>query len=383
MTTRRAAAAYRRAFGADPEVIASAPGRVNLIGEHVDYNGGDVLPMGLALRTAVAIGPSKDGLSHAVSESSRQVGSFAPVPVQRARAWWDYVAGTVLAMQSLGAPPRAMQVAVASDVPSGAGLSSSAALEVATAHALSAWSGVAADPTALALAAHRAETEFAGVPCGIMDQFASSLSQTGQALLVACDRGEATLVPMRSTVLVFDTRTPRALRDSAFQVRRAECDEALLAVQQVAPDVRHLARAPIEVVNRCEMRPVIRRRALHVVRETLRVSEFVRALRQSSAMLGDLLFASHASLRDDYECSSPELDWFVERAREASGVTGARLTGAGWGGCAIATGEEEPLRKLGIAIAGPFGAVFGRRPRYWLSRAGDGARIERGAVHDR
>ena len=376
MSVDRAAAAYRRAFGTEAAVIASAPGRVNLIGEHTDYNGGDVLPMALALRTTVAVGPSPDSQSHAVSEQSPQIGTFAPIATARARVWWDYVAGTVVALRSLGVEPRPMNIAVASDVPSGAGLSSSAALEVATAFAISAWAGVTPQIVDLARAAHRAEVDFVGVPCGIMDQFASALARAEFALLVACDREETTLVPMRSPVLVFDTRTPRALRSSAYETRRSECQQALRAVQQLEPGIKWLARASEDLVSRSDMTPTIRKRALHVVRENARVSLFVDALRRSDELDGRLLYASHASLRHDYLCSSPELDWFVERAQETRGVTGARLTGAGWGGCAIATGPADLLRHLAESASAPFATAFRRQPRSWLSSASDGARVD-------
>jgi galactokinase len=376
VSVERAAATYRRAFGVDAVVIASAPGRVNLIGEHTDYNGGDVLPMALSLRTTVALGPSADSESHAVSEQSPKIGSFSAANPQRQRSWWDYVSGTVLELRADGVEPRPMNLAVASDVPSGAGLSSSAALEVATAFAVAAWSGRDFDSVQLARAAHRAETEFVGVPCGIMDQFASALAKEERALLLACDRQETALVPMRSPVLVFDTRTPRSLRTSAFGERRRECEAALSAVQTIDPSVKWLARASEDLVLRSEMTPTVRKRALHVVRENRRVAAFVRALQETGTLAGEQMYASHSSLRDDYECSSEELDWFVERAQEARGITGARLTGAGWGGCAIATGSAEALGGFAENSTATFSKIFRRRPRYWLSIAGDGARVE-------
>ncbi|MBV6522762.1 MAG: Galactokinase [Gemmatimonadaceae bacterium] len=376
MSAERAAATYRRAFGEDPAVVASAPGRVNLIGEHTDYNGGDVLPMALSLRTSVAVGPSTDALSHAVSEQSPRVGAFSPTGPSRSSAWWDYVAGTMLALGTAGVAPRPLRIAVASDVPSGAGLSSSAALEVATAFALNAWSGGGLDARTLARVAHRAETEFVGVPCGIMDQYVSSLAREGHALLVACDREEATLVPMAATVLIFDTRTPRSLRTSAFAQRRHECEIALRAIQRNEPAVRWLSRASEEQVRRATMDEIVRKRALHVVRETARVAACVRTLRETGRLAGDSMYASHASLRDDYQCSTPELDWFVDRAQETRGVTGARLTGAGWGGCAIAAGAPGPLRQLADSAMEPFATQYRRRPRFWMSAASDGARVD-------
>lgn len=377
MTVDRAHDLFRRTYGIEPTVIASAPGRVNVIGEHTDYNGGDVLPIALQLRTTVALGPCAGRESRAVSEQTSGVGCFQAGASDRSGGWWDYLAGTVWAVHD-ERDAQCVQLAVASDVPVGAGLSSSAAVEVATATALQALNG-ATEPDLLqaARAAHKAETQFVGVPCGIMDQFASALCRQDQALWLACDREEAQLVPFAPLVLVFDTVVPRELRKSAYSTRRAECEEALAAIRRSAPHVTALARASAEAVELAEMSPTVRRRARHVVSETLRVGRLVQLLqeRNASTAIGALLLASHASLRDDYECSTPELDWFVEQAQVAPGVHGARLTGAGWGGCAIAVGSADGLRAFAERASAEFVARFGRTPRWWMSSAADGARL--------
>ncbi|MFN8572633.1 MAG: galactokinase [Gemmatimonadaceae bacterium] len=382
---QRAHDLFQSTYGEVPTVIASAPGRVNIIGEHTDYNGGDVLPIALRLRTAVAVRTCAGDESVVVSEQESGVGRFVAGTPSRQGAWWDYVAGAVWATSAV-ADQQAVQLAVASDVPVGAGLSSSAAVEVATATALMGLDQPRApDLSKVARIAHRAETEYVGVPCGIMDQFASALCQEGQALWLACDREEVRLVPFGSAVLVFDTVVPRQLRTSAYSTRRAECDAGLAAVQRLDPDIRFLARAPMDLIDQAAMSPTVRKRAVHVVSETRRVAQLVQDLRNqvASGAIGRLLFASHESLRDDYECSSAELDWFVGQAHAAQGVDGARLTGAGWGGCAIAVGGEAGLRAFAERATVDFQAKFGRTPRWWISHAASGASLHAATAVER
>jgi galactokinase len=268
-------------------------------------------------------------------------------------------------------------VAVWSDVPAGAGLSSSAALEVAFALAASALAGTARDLEPLALLAQRAEVGFVGVNSGIMDQFASALGRRDHAVHVWCDTARWEVLPMSEAVLIFDTAVPRSLRSSAFNTRRAECDAALAALRALQPDLPHLAAATPALLERAALPDPLDRRARHVVDETERVRETVRRLHAGGTLPGDLLNASHASLRDLYECSSPELDWFVEHALREDGVRGARLTGAGWGGCAIAVGEQAALEAAAARLAPSYTAAFGLTPRAWISRAAHGARVDR------
>jgi galactokinase len=367
---------FARAFGGVPDIIWSAPGRVNLIGEHVDYAGGEVLPIAIGARTWVAVGPIAGTHSHASAGRRRQRGAFDPVRPVRASSWWDYLAGVSLelAMRGNAVPPLA--IAVAGDVPAGAGLSSSAALCVAAAGAIGAAAGAALTPRDLADIAHGAESRFVGVPCGIMDQHASALCRAGQALHLRCADASFEYAPFRGSVLIFDTAEPRALRRTQYQERRHECDRALAALRALDPELASLADASLDLIRDAALEPPLDARARHVVTETLRVRQAVQATRTGGELPGELLNESHRSLRDDYECSTTALDWFVEEAVTMAGVSGARLTGAGWGGCAIATGERAALEEAAPTIAARFESRFSRSPRWWLTEAEQGARRE-------
>ena len=367
---------FERAFGGAPASVASAPARVNLIGEHTDYNGGEVLPIAIARRTYVALRPNGSDAWRAGSATQTRPGSFDARTPERSGEWWDYVAGVVARLVSVGAPAPACDVAVWSDVPAGAGLSSSAALEVAVGTAISGLTAAGRTAPDVATDAWHAEVEFVGVQCGIMDQFASALARRRHALHVWCDTAEVEHVPMPDAVLIFDTAVPRSLRSSAFNARRAECEQALALLRRRHPELPHLAAAEPGQVLQARLPEPLASRALHVSEETRRVRRVVGALGEGREMPGDLLLASHKSLRDLYECSSPELDWFVDHAMARPGVRGARLTGAGWGGCAIAVGDEGALAEAGRELEQSYATVFGREPRIWLTRAEDGARTE-------
>jgi galactokinase len=350
---------------------------VNLIGEHTDYNGGEVLPIAIGHRTWVAARRvEKDGDSAAVSEFHDKTGCWNPASPERAGEWWDYVSGVTSRYIARGLQPFPIQVAVVSDVPAGAGLSSSAALEVATAIAFSALARSTLPAVDVAAMAHEAETEFVGVGCGIMDQYASALTREGFALHLNCDTGAHDDVPMHESVLIFDTATQRSLRQSAYNTRRAECEQALERLKRRHPGLRNLAAATPDEIRAAGLPTVLENRALHVSQETRRVRVLVGGLRNGGRIRGDLLYESHRSLQTLYDCSSPELDWFVERAAGAPGVVGARLTGAGWGGCAIAVGEQDALERFAGSVAEDYNGRFNRTPRSWITRASPGARLE-------
>ena len=369
---------YRRTFGHDPEVIASAPGRVNLIGEHTDYNGGEVLPIAIQHRTWVAVGRAPAGAdeSRAISHNVSEQGAWSATEPTPAGQWWDYLSGISRALIREGVPLSAHHVAVASDVPAGAGLSSSAALEVAGALAFLELAGAKRSPREIARLAHHVETDYVGVASGIMDQFASALAHEGQALHVWCDTEKTEHVPFPSAVLVFDTGVPRSLRSSEFNRRREECERALELLRRGDPSLRTLAAAEPEQVLEAALPSPLDRRALHVSHETRRVGLMVGSLLETGAIPGELLYESQESLRTLYECSSAELDWFVEQASLVPGVEGARLTGAGWGGCAIAVGAREPLDELARRVVTPYRRAFGFEPRTWITHAESGARVE-------
>ena len=336
----KAARAYRERFGEDPELVASAPGRINLIGEHTDYNGGFVLPCAVGRRVAVAIGRGGEELYSTNFDETRRMGR------EKDSSWADYPRGVVWAFGEEGRGVGDFRATFAGDVPLGSGLSSSAAIEAATALALAALFGLGTDRKELAVLCQRAENEFVGVQSGIMDQYASLLCEKGAALLIDCRSLEAESVPLDLegadlTLLVCDTRVERGLADTGYNDRRAACERAAetLGVEQLRDaEEKDLGRLSGEELKR----------ARHIVAENARVLEATDALRAGDfGELGHLMYASHASMRDDFEISTRELDAFVELA-EAAGALGARLTGAGFGGSAIAlvrTGETDALTR--------------------------------------
>jgi galactokinase len=368
---------FRETFGGLPDIIGSAPGRVNIIGEHTDYNGGQVLPIAIDRRTFVAIRARPgSSVSRIVSPREPTVAEFDVRRIAASGQWWDYMTGVCAAMESAGARVPQFEAVVQSDVPMGSGLSSSAALEVATALSLARIVSEPPDMKKLALLSWRVETQFVGVASGVMDQFASALCLEGHALHLWCDTLETEQVTMPDAVLIFDTNSPRELRASQFNQRRAECEEALAVLRRSRPSLLYLAAASLEEIRLADLTARIRKRAVHVVEENARVEKLVMQLMQIRTVAGELLYQSHESLRDNYECSTPELDWFVDSVRGKPGVTGARLTGAGWGGCAIAVGELDALAGAADDLAAQYEARFGRKPGTWLTRAGSGARIE-------
>jgi galactokinase len=355
----RARALFRDTFGVEPAAVASAPGRVNLIGEHVDYHGGHVLPVATAWRTAVAVGPAPKGFAAASEQGPPVAGAWPPA---RRADWSDYVAG--VAVQFHADAPAALtglRVAVASDVPVGAGVSSSAALEVAAAGALGRLVDRPLAPRELALLAHRAETDFVGVPCGVMDQMASALTPAGSALLLDCRTLETSTVPVPLDLVLAESGESHALRSGSYAARRREGDEALARLTAADPAVRMLVDVPPAGLPRMLplLPPPLDRRVRHVVSENERTLLAARALAAGDLeTVGRLVNASHDSLRDLYECSTARLDAIVAAARGIPGVLGARLVGAGWGGAVLAvtargSGEGIAARLAGAAKLEP------------------------------
>jgi galactokinase len=334
----KAARAYAERFGEEPELVASAPGRINLIGEHTDYNGGFVLPCAVGRRVAVAIGEGGDELFSTNFDEARPLGG------EKDSSWADYPRGVVWAIGEAVGEIGGFRAAFAGDVPLASGLSSSAAIEAATAIALDALFGLGRGRKDLAVLCQRAENEFVGVQSGIMDQYASLLCEEGSALLVDCRSLEAENVPLDLdgaglALLVCDTRVERGLADTGYNDRRAACERAARTL-----GVEQLRDAREEDLGRLSGEEL--KRARHIVTENARVIEAVEALRAGDFRdVGRLMYASHASMRDDFEISTPELDTFIELAEE-SGAQGARLTGAGFGGSAIALVQDEETEAL-------------------------------------
>lgn len=322
-----AARAYREKFGSEPELISSAPGRINLIGEHTDYNGGFVLPCAIDRRIAVAVGRGGNELYSADFDETRQ-------PGEKDSSWADYPRGVAWAIREAGCEVGDFRAAFSGDVPLGSGLSSSAAIEAATALALDRLLGTEMERGELAVICRRAENEFVGVRSGIMDQYASLLCEAGAALFVDCRSLEAESIPLDLeaaglSLLVCDTRVERGLAGTGYNDRRASCESAAETL-----GVKELRDANPDDLKRLDGEDL--KRARHIVTENGRALEAISALRAGDfEEFGRLMYASHVSLRDDFEVSTPELNTFV-RVAESRHALGARLTGAGFGGCAIA-----------------------------------------------
>src|SRR5438045_8816823 len=305
-------ALVRATFGAGPRVVASAPGRVNLLGEHTDYNGGPVLPVATALRTTVAVGPGDAGVLELISTRD---GERACVAWRNGRpaGWGAYLAGVMRELEATGAAPAGAgaRVAVASDVPVGAGLASSAALTVAAAQALSLLARVRLTPRQLAGVAFRAEHDYVGVGCGIMDQMCAALARPGHALLLECASLAARHIPIRGQPLLVDTGTPPELRAGALNERRAECEAAVARLRLELPAPGWRARRPARWPPRRERARTepLRSRALHVVGETARTRVGAQLLtRGHMRRFGGLLYEAHEECRRLYEWSARELD---------------------------------------------------------------------------
>lgn len=324
----------------EPAAVASAPGRANLIGEHIDYHGGHVLPVATSERTAVAVGPGR-GRLRAVSEHGPSV--EMPWPHAAGRSWTDYVSGVA---HVLG--PRApvladgLAIAAASDLPIGAGLSSSAALSVAATAAIGAWAKAGLTDRDLVDTAYRAETEHAGMPCGLMDQLAAVYARAHEALLIDCRSHAMQPVPVGVDLLIAESGESRELRDSAYSERRREGLDILARLRPQFPNLMCLVDLPparLPAIARGLPEP-LGRRLRHVVNENQRTIMAARALEAGdNAAVGLLVNASHDSLRDLYECSTQRLDLVVAAARSIPRVLGARLVGAGWGGAVLIVAE--------------------------------------------
>ncbi len=323
---------FRRVFGTPPEAVAQAPGRVNLLGEHTDYNDGFVLPTPLPYRTRVEAARA-EGVVDAYSASFGERRA-RPLEAPPQGDWLDYVAGCLHALRTAGHAVPGARLYITSRLPMGAGLASSAALEVAVLRALCALYRLDLDDRALAQLAQRAEATYVGVRCGVMDQMVASLGRKDHALFLDTRTLEVAHVPLPAgvRVAVVDSGVPRRLAEAGYNQRRSECEAAARALG--VPALRDLTPADLP---RLEALPApLARRARHVITENARVLEGLEALKRGdAARFGALMLASHASLRDDFEVSTPELDALVALALEA-GALGARLTGAGFGGAIVA-----------------------------------------------
>ncbi|HYB99185.1 MAG TPA: galactokinase [Candidatus Limnocylindrales bacterium] len=349
---------FAATFGRSFDVEASAPGRVNLIGEHTDYNGGAVLPLALPLRTTAQVARRRDDIVRVWSvELAGELVEFRLGAEQHCSDWADYVRGITSLLAKDGHALTGFDLRLTSQVPVGSGLSSSAALEVALVRALRELFSLAIDDVAIARLGQRVENDFVGARVGIMDQMAASLGDEHSALYldtVTLDY-EKVPVPPACEIAVLDTGVKHAHAGGGYNERRSQCEEAARRL-----GVRFLAELPVKEVARVESLPEpIRSRARHVITEHARVADAVTALRAGDlSEVGRLFYASHVSLRDDFEVSVPQLDFLVEAAAAQEGVYGARMTGGGFGGSAVVLTERGRASEIGHAILTAYAAEF-------------------------
>jgi len=372
---------FRAHFGRDAELVVRAPGRVNLIGEHTDYSEGLVLPCAIDRATWIAAARRKDGRVRVVSEGWGEPVEFDAAAPRRRGDWVDYVQGPFFALRERGVAPPGLELAIASDVPRESGLSSSAALGVAVACALREAEGLALTARELAELAHRGETGFVGVQCGIMDPFASALGRRGAALRIDCRSLEVEPVPVPDgalALLLVHSGVRRQLAAGAYGERVAECRAALEAARGagIAPGaraLRDLGPGDLPALERA-LPPRLLRRARHVITENVRVDAFAAALRRGELeAAGRLLREAMESLRRDFEVSTPELDLLCEAGDAAPGCFGSRLTGAGFGGCTLHLVAPDAAAAVAEGVAAAFGTRFGRRPPSWVVTPAAGA----------
>lgn len=375
---------FRRQFPGTPLVVVS-PGRVNLIGEHTDYNEGFVMPGATDKAVVFALAPRADALCHFVAHDFDQefrceLGALHRSPLR----WPDYLQGVVDELLKHGCRLRGFNAVFGGDIPIGAGMSSSAAIEGGLAFGLNALFHLGLDSLTLVKLAQRAENEFVGVRCGIMDQFINIHGRERSVLKLDCRSLAFEHIPFEREdlrIVVADTLVRRELASSEYNVRRAQCEAGVKVLQARHPSVRSLRDATLEMLeeSRGALDPVVFRRSAYVVRENLRVGRAAEALtRGDFAAFGRLMNESHAGLRDDYEVSSPELDAIVEAAWEVPGVLGARMMGAGFGGCAIGLVEAAAVPEFEARVSRAYEARFGRAPKVHVVRIEAGTHIVEG-----
>lgn len=374
----RAEEVFTTRFGRPSAYAAVAPGRVNLIGEHVDYNQGLVLPMAIERQTLLlaARRPDRRMVVYSTAVDKQAEFELAATMPRAAEVWQNYVRGVLAGCLEAGLDPGGLDVLIDSTVPTGSGLSSSAALEVATATLVEAVTGGKLDPVQKALLCQKAEHTYALVPCGIMDQFSSVFGRAGYAMLLDCRSLEIQHAPLPQgdlAFLIINSNVKHELSGGEYALRRKQCQQAAegLGVKSLRDvSAGRLASAGVG------LDPLIVRRARHIVTEIERTRLAAEHLRAGDwASFGKLMYASHESLRDDYEVSCPELDLLVKLARrQGDDVYGSRMTGGGFGGCTISLVRVESAERIGAAVACAYERETGIQPMYFVTGAADGAR---------
>ena len=374
---------FQRQFGKDPACTYFSPGRVNLIGEHTDYNGGSVLPVAIDVGTYFAVRSNNSGKINIFSEAFSKQRSISLGNIGKLKAcgqWHDYVAGTLIEYANLGISGKGLDIYVTGDLPRGSGLSSSASFTVGIARLLNdLWDGDLKN-IAIVHMAKAVENNFIGLQCGIMDQFAVTFGQVNNCIHLQCTTMEWELVPLNMRgheIVIIDSKVPRKLSQSAYNIRRTECLSALSKLNSQF-EFNHLCEASIQDIKACDelsASPVELKRAYHVVSEDVRVTASVEALKSGEMeRFGQLMIASHNSLRDDFEVSCPELDFLVDSALNIPGVLGSRMTGAGFGGCTVSLIATEAVPNFISQVCGAYAEKSPFQARAFRCHSSDGAK---------
>jgi galactokinase len=372
---------FRERFAAEP-IGFRAPGRVNLMGEHTDYNGGFVLPVAISFFTHALVAPRADRV---LRIDSTHFNETVDRPLDASQAptghWSDYVWGVARALGDRGLDVGGANILVHGEVPLGAGLSSSASLEVAVARALLALAGASLAPADIAAVGQHAENAYVGMRCGIMDQFAATCGRAGHALLLDCRSLEYETVPLEATrgayrVVVCNSMVHHQHAGGEYNRRREQCERGVASLATLSPGIASLRDATAELLLAASdrMDPVVARRCRHIVTENARVGALARALRAGDlARAGALMAASHRSMRDDYEISCPELDLLVSLATAQPGVFASRMTGGGFGGCTVNLVAPDAVEPFSATMRGRYAEATGREMQIHVCEAADGA----------
>ena len=372
---------FEKYFGHKPTVISASPGRVNLIGEHTDYNNGFVLPMALNNINVIAVAPSPTGKHRWIGALEDEMIEIDPADADKPGEpfWSNYVRGIICMLARRGIKVPAVDMLIDSNVPRGGGLSSSAAFEVSACTALAALCGAEVSPTDRALIGQATEHEFVNVPCGIMDQFISANGKKDHALMLDCKDLSYRLIPMTDpnvSVLVIDSAVKHSLADGGYAARRKNCEDACAILG--VPSLREATLDMLEA-KKAELGDLCYRRARHVIGENARVANFAAALQAGDwGAAGIAMRSSHASLRDDFEVSCAEVDTLVSLADtipSASSVYGARMTGGGFGGCIVALVKSSDVEQVAKEMLEGYRDALGIETTYLVTRPGDGARV--------
>lgn len=383
MTVQELKSAFQEAYGKAADAVYFSPGRVNLIGEHVDYNGGSVFPCALSFGTYLLLAKNDKKVMNFKSLNQPEIVTltFDQLTTPLQKSWVNYPLGVIAQFIKRGiAIPDGYDMLIWGNVPNGAGLSSSAALEVVTAYAFNDQLSTGFNRTVLAQIGQKSEHEFALVNCGIMDQFASANGAKDKAIHLNCDTLEFEHVPVKLEgikILISNTHSPHKLDSGAYNQRVAECKLAVEQLNKVRP-LKYLAELTEEEFNKVSSAitdPVAYKRARHVVGEVQRTSDAIEALKSGDiAKFGQLMNASHVSLRDDYEVTGPELDCMAEEAWKIPGVVGSRMTGGGFGGCTVSLVKDEAIDTFIKEVGAAYEAKTGIKPEFYIAEIGDGAR---------